>query len=1301
MKVKNYSYVAFILKTIPLFLMMFFVNIGWGQTTVVHTFDSAAKLSGAVDSNISISTIANTASAPAYNAGSNGVGGHVRLYSIRATGDGNEIILTPSNGATITSVSIVRASSTGTPSSVTYAVNGGSRLNFPDAITGISATSSFSIKNQHLGGTANLQLHVSSITVIYNITPTNAAPTVSNVAISGLPNTTVGLTGTYDFSDAESNPDTSTFKWYTATDASGTNATAIAGATATTYTLTNAELAKYIRFGVTPASSVGTSPGVEVFSTWIGPVNAAGSPVLNVGTLADFDPTCINVASSANSFTLSGNNLQSAVSVGALTGYSFSQSENGTYTSSLTITPTNEEISTTIFVKFTPSVVQSYNGTITVSGGGATAVTVSVVGSGINTPTNVTTTSSYGILANSATAEGNFTEGCSAIIEYGIEYSTTNNFADATGTKVTSSNSNAGNFTASISGLLSNTAYYYKAYVTTALETVYGIQNNFTTALVASPIANAATLVGSTTFNANWNAALGATSYEIDVYMKTPGNVATNLIISEYGEGNGGNKKYIEIFNATGTSVDLSNYRLWFISNGGDWPESELSLSGTLLNNATYVIANNDTDVLGADLYSTSLSFNGDDAIGLAWNEGTGTTYSLIDSVGNDGVDPGAGWPVAGVNNATVDKILIRKSTVLSPTTNWVTSAGTNADDSQWIVSSFAYNATSQTTDLGSHTFNTGITNFYGIQNQNVGNVTSYMITGLFPEMEYFYVVRAKDANSTSLNSNEILVTTLALNDITTYINGAWTNGIPTADLDAIIDANFTTTADLTAKSLTINQGKVFTVASGHTLTVVNAITNNSVVAGLDTFVVENDAFLIQTSNATNTGMVTVKRNSSSLFRQDYTLWSSPVSGQNLRNFSPATLFNRFSTYDTASGTNGDYQQELFTINDVNTKVFGEAKGYLIRMPNNWIENINSNLAQPYLGKFNGTLNNGDITIGLSLANTKFNLVGNPYASPISISAFFTANPNIEKTLYFWRKTNGANASSGYATCNELGTVTSAQTDTNGLNLFNTIKPGQGFFVKSNTATALSFNNGMRTNTGGTFFFKGNASSDNVHRFWLNLSMDNQVVGQTLIGYAPEATQGIDNGLDALYFNDSATALTSLVNANEYIIQGRALPFEASDVVVLGFKSNTAGTFTISLADFDGLFTGNQDIFLKDKAMNTVHNLKNTAYTFTTPVGVFNERFEVQYESALGTSNPSLIGNTLYVSVKNQQIKINAGALQMEKIEIVDVSGRIIYTQKGVQASTAIIDQITASNQMLIVRITTKENGTSSHKIVF
>ena len=42
----------------------------------------------------------------------------------------------------------------------------------------------------------------------------------------------------------------------------------------------------------------------------------------------------------------------------------------------------------------------------------------------------------------------------------------------------------------------------------------------------------------------------------------------SDLFISEYGEGSGYNK-YIEIYNPTGTSVDLSNYQIWKITNGG------------------------------------------------------------------------------------------------------------------------------------------------------------------------------------------------------------------------------------------------------------------------------------------------------------------------------------------------------------------------------------------------------------------------------------------------------------------------------------------------------------------------------------------------------------------------------------------------------------------------------------------------------------------------------------------------------------------------------------------------------------
>ena len=49
--------------------------------------------------------------------------------------------------------------------------------------------------------------------------------------------------------------------------------------------------------------------------------------------------------------------------------------------------------------------------------------------------------------------------------------------------------------------------------------------------------------------------------------------------------------------------------------------------------------------------------------------------------------DPGSGWAVAGVSNGTVDHTLVRKATVTTGNAgNWTASAGTDANDSEWIV---------------------------------------------------------------------------------------------------------------------------------------------------------------------------------------------------------------------------------------------------------------------------------------------------------------------------------------------------------------------------------------------------------------------------------------------------------------------------------------------------------------------------------------------------------------------------------------------------------------------------------------
>ena len=88
--------------------------------------------------------------------------------------------------------------------------------------------------------------------------------------------------------------------------------------------------------------------------------------------------------------------------------------------------------------------------------------------------------------------------------------------------------------------------------------------------------------------------------------------------IYEYGEPSGGNGKYIELYNPTNADIDLANFELWKITNGGSWAEATLHLNEPS-SSGTFIIGNNQTDVPSADLTSSGVvNFSGDDAVGLA-----------------------------------------------------------------------------------------------------------------------------------------------------------------------------------------------------------------------------------------------------------------------------------------------------------------------------------------------------------------------------------------------------------------------------------------------------------------------------------------------------------------------------------------------------------------------------------------------------------------------------------------------------------------------------------------------------------
>jgi hypothetical protein len=77
--------------------------------------------------------------------------------------------------------------------------------------------------------------------------------------------------------------------------------------------------------------------------------------------------------------------------------------------------------------------------------------------------------------------------------------------------------------------------------------------------------------------------------------------------------------------------------------------------------------------------------FNGDDGYALVF--GGEDDYTFVDIIGNFEGDPGSGWPVAGVENATANHTLVRKSDIGQGVGyDWASAAGTTAEDSQWIV---------------------------------------------------------------------------------------------------------------------------------------------------------------------------------------------------------------------------------------------------------------------------------------------------------------------------------------------------------------------------------------------------------------------------------------------------------------------------------------------------------------------------------------------------------------------------------------------------------------------------------------
>ncbi len=595
--------------------------------------------------------------------------------------------------------------------------------------------------------------------------------------------------------------------------------------------------------------------------------------------------------------------------------------------------------------------------------------------------------------------------------------------------------------------------------------------------------------------------------------------------------------------------------------------------------------------------------------------------------------------------------------------------------------------------------FSTGLT--------TIVNTTATLTTaaiGSFTGDRYYRVV-LQNGTCPIVYSNSVLISFYT----TTWNGTVWSNGAPSATVRAVFAGNYNSTADLSACSVEVLSGAV-TFNTGHTLTVQNDV---KVTGGSLTF--EDKSSLVQVNFLnnngvpfTNTGNITYKRATTPMFKFDYTYWSSPVAPQNLQAISPMSPSNLFYQYNPAIN-NWQY------INPAVTNMV-PGKGYICRAPVGFATGF-PGTPGVHIANFIGVPTNGIITLPVTGGASQFNLLGNPYPSAISADAFLLDAANaatLSGSIYLWTHNTPINAvfqysGSDYAVYNYLGgTGTMAATNV-GLNVQvpnGKIASGQGFFIKGLSNGTATFNNTMRIASNNDQFFRMSTpvatdfTENEKHRYWLNIANTQGAFKQILLGYAAEATLGLDRLFDAEVVDvGNAISLYSLLNTTKLSIQGRPLPFDVADTIPLGYKSTIASEYSVSLYDYDGLFDL-QNIYLEDRDLAIIHDLKTGPYTFTTSIGSFDNRFVLRYTNTTLGINPVFTEATVVIyKTEANKFVIKTGTSLIDEVQVFDTRGRLLLNLKGINAAETSFDAGT-TNQVLLVRIKSVEGAVVTKKVV-
>ncbi|MBU2949837.1 hypothetical protein KO493_03900 [Tamlana agarivorans] len=522
------------------------------------------------------------------------------------------------------------------------------------------------------------------------------------------------------------------------------------------------------------------------------------------------------------------------------------------------------------------------------------------------------------------------------------------------------------------------------------------------------------------------------------------------------------------------------------------------------------------------------------------------------------------------------------------------------------------------------------------------------------------------------------------------YDHSGW-SGTPdlTTEVQILADYN-TSLGSFKACKLTVGAGTSFTVENNTFVEIENdVIVNGNIIVETQANFVQNNkngTFIVNTPGVSQVNKVTPIKNE----WYHYTYWSSPVNAEIIDHAFPDVdndktyLFKAENFIDTNGDDIDDDGNDWQIVSGDHSMTPGT--GYACMS--------SKILTYPSTHEvtFEGAFNTGDILASISKNSSNtgipWNFIGNPYPSAIDFVAFQQANATvIDGAAYFWSHTtahhdsHAGNEQSNFHQ-NDYATFTigsGGAAGASGIIPNKYIPSGQGFFIPGLTNGTVTFTNAMRmADASSNAQFLKNLENKKIaneleNKLWLNLTTNQGIFSQILIAYVEGATS-YDDGLsyDAtrIVNQDFSAFLYSSIDTNnkKYVIQGKSVNgIHENEIIKLGYSTNVDAStiYKLELDHFQGDFLSKNKVYLKDHLLNTIHNLSDAAYTFTSEIGEFNERFEVVFDKTLSATQIDSERTVQIMALDNNTIQFISSQYAINSIDIFNILGQNLYHLQG------------------------------------